>query len=117
MILAIRSNKIFSCSLFDLYSFLYFSIFSSLLAKPSSNAVITLAVIVSLLGLSILILSAIFLLRNFRLIPKLRARLVENTPYEDIIIPDQQNGPNSNPNYEVMGLGFAISMQLNLAFP
>jgi len=73
---------------------------SSLLTRPSSNAVITLAVIVSLLGLSILILSAIFLMRNFRLIPKLRARLVENTPYEDIIIPDQQQGSNSNPNYE-----------------
>merc|ERR1712012_610860 len=73
---------------------------SSLLARPSSNAVITLAVIVSLLGLSILIMGAIFLMRNFRLIPKLRARLVENTPYEDIIIPDQQQGSNSNPNYE-----------------
>ena len=76
-------------------------IFSSLLSRPSSNAVITLAVIVSLLGLSILVLTAIFLLRNYRLIPKLRARLVENTPYEDIIIPDQQQRSATGPNPEV----------------
>ena len=79
----------------------FFFYFSSLLSRPSSNAVITLAVIVSLLGLSILVLSAIFLMRNYRLIPKLRARLVENTPYEDIIIPDQQERPTSEPNPEV----------------
>jgi len=73
---------------------------SSLLSRHSSNAVITLAVIVSLLGLSIVVLTAIFLMRNYRLIPKLRARLVENTPYEDIIIPDQQQRSATDPNSE-----------------
>ena len=82
-------------------SHFFFFYFSSLLSRPSSNAVITLAVIVSLLGLSILVLSAIFLMRNYRLIPKLRARLGENTPYEDIIIPDQQERSTSEPNPEV----------------
>ena len=63
-----------------------------------------MAVIVSLLGLSIVVLTAIFLMRNYRLIPKLRARLVENTPYEDIIIPDQQQRAATDPNSEVMFL-------------
>ena len=67
------------------------------MSRTSSDAVITLSVIVSLLGLSILVLSAIFLMRTYRLIPKLRARLVENTPYEDIVITDQQK-PTSEPN-------------------
>ena len=70
------------------------------MSRTSSDAVITLSVIVSLLGLSILVLSAIFLMRTYRLIPKLRARLVENTPYEDIVITDQQK-PTSEPNLEV----------------
>ena len=40
-------------------------------------------------------------MRNYRLIPKLRARLVENTPYEDIVIPDQQQRSASEQNGEV----------------
>ena len=91
---------------FDVYKIWYFIkyifiYYSSPLSRPSSNAVITLAVIVSLLGLSIIVLSAIFLMRNYRLIPKLRARLVENTPYEDIVIPDQQQRSASEQNGEV----------------
>ena len=80
-------------------------------STSASEAVVTLAVIVSLLGLSILLLSAIFLLRYFRILPKVRARLVENTPYEDIVIPDQQPPetapePNHNEFRNVLYDGF-----------
>ena len=47
-------------------------------------------------------------MRNYRLIPKLRARLVENTPYEDIVIPDQQQRSASEQNGEVKDLYFGI---------
>ena len=45
-------------------------------------------------------------MRNYRLIPKLRARLVENTPYEDIVIPDQQQRSAPEQNGEVKRSSF-----------
>lgn len=58
-----------------------------------------MAVIVTLLALCIVAAGGYFLLKQFRVIPKIRARLIDRTPYEDIVITEQnaaaQNRGNS----------------------
>ena len=67
-----------------------------------------IAVVVSLLA-SVLLLNVLyFVVVRFRLIPKIRARFVENTPYEDIVITEQSNARNHQPD----GDNFAIRRQV-----
>ena len=55
-----------------------------------------MAACVTILVLVLVLNAAYFSVVRFRLVPKIRARFVDNTPYEDIVITEQGISSNSS---------------------
>ena len=52
-----------------------------------------MTLVLTLLVLFVLVIIGVYAVKQFRVIPKIRARLIERTPYEDIVISEQAPGP------------------------